>query len=224
MSRLRKSVSVFEGREGNAWVHADPDRRESPRRRGRLLFTQLYDEVGYAAIWRVIWEPLPQSHDCQSDAVEVNIQTKQCIPGALRFNSVQGTPAGQFTEDEQSVGAEGQDFQRHLILGGKPIEDDPSRCFDPGAVFLHCAPRSSTPDKPDRGGTQTALRACIKKTLERELFSADVTAGDPKVPIDRGKYILHHPAPIWNPCATQQDSRGKHASIVACAAEWHADL
>ena len=47
--------------EEGASADANGARFECALRPGKLLFTQLSDEIGCAAVWRRIWEPLPQS-------------------------------------------------------------------------------------------------------------------------------------------------------------------
>ena len=38
--------------------------RELQTSRGMVLFTELHDKVGFAAVWRGVWEPLPERSSC----------------------------------------------------------------------------------------------------------------------------------------------------------------
>ena len=133
-NNLSGLVALMVNHEGDA--SADGHSLERAHRRGLLLFTQLPDELGCAAMWCGIWEPLPLSGACEPGAVEgdeATIQTKECVSGTLWLKWVQCFPVDKLPEYKRSLGSPGKHFPQRLIEC-KPVEDDVVRCFDPGGV------------------------------------------------------------------------------------------
>mmetsp|Transcript_56553 Transcript_56553/g.135019 ORF Transcript_56553/g.135019 Transcript_56553/m.135019 type:complete len:328 (+) Transcript_56553:63-1046(+) len=106
MSRLGKSVSDVDILEGAVSADANGACFECAHRRGRLLFTQLSDEIGCTAVWRGIWEPLAQSGEGEPNVVDSKVtshQTKECIRRTLVLGRVQGILAGNLSHSCQPV-------------------------------------------------------------------------------------------------------------------------